>query len=138
LRNHVLSGSSSSSHSGLVLLRRQGVAAWVARRSVCTASVQPAAVPEPLATAPLPSGGFHRAEGDVVLDDGRVLAHVGTRLDASGRVSTPGVYLGDERVELVLEQALSPLGNSSFRSFEEVVRLTVVVDGAGERALEAD
>jgi HAMP domain-containing protein len=38
---------------------------------------------------------------DIVLDDGRVLAHVGTRLDASGRVSTPGVYLGDERVELV-------------------------------------
>jgi hypothetical protein len=71
LRNHVLSGSSSSSHSGLVLLRRQGVAAWVARRSVCTASVQPAAVPEPLATAPLPSGGFHRAEGDVVLHGGR-------------------------------------------------------------------
>ena len=58
LRNHVLSGSSSSSHSGLVLLRRQGVAAWVAQRSVCTASVQPAAVPEPPAAAPLPPGGL--------------------------------------------------------------------------------
>jgi hypothetical protein len=69
LRNHVLSGSSSSSHSGLVLLRRQGVAAWVAQRSVCTASVQPAAVQEPLAAAPLPSGGLH---ADVV----RVLANM--------------------------------------------------------------
>jgi hypothetical protein len=38
---------------------------------------------------------------DIVLDDGRILAHVGPRLDASGRISTPGVYLGDERVELV-------------------------------------
>ena len=70
LRNHVLSGSSSvNSHSGLVLLRRQGVAAWVAQRSVCTASVQPAAVPEPQAAAPLPSDGLH---ADVV----RVLANM--------------------------------------------------------------
>jgi hypothetical protein len=69
LRNHVLSGSSSmNGHSGLVLLR-QGVAAWVAQRSVCTASVQPAAVPEPQAAAPLPSDGLH---ADVV----RVLANM--------------------------------------------------------------
>jgi hypothetical protein len=60
LRNHVLSGSSSSSsHSGLVLLRRQGVAAWVAQRSVCADSVQPAAVPDPHAAAPLPSDELH-------------------------------------------------------------------------------
>jgi hypothetical protein len=70
LRNHVLSRSSSiDSHSGLVLLRRQGVAAWVAQRSVCTASVQPVAVPEAQAAAPLPSDGLH---ADVV----RVLANM--------------------------------------------------------------
>jgi len=72
LRNHVLSGSSSmNGHSGLVLLLRQGVAAWVAQRSVGTsgtASVQPAAVPGPLAAAPLPSG----LHADVV----RVLANI--------------------------------------------------------------
>jgi hypothetical protein len=69
LRDHVLSGSSCSSHSGLVLLLRQGVAAWVAQRSVCTASLQPAAVPEPHAAAPLASDELH---ADVV----RVLANM--------------------------------------------------------------
>jgi hypothetical protein len=45
------------------------VAAWVAQRSVCAALVQPVVVQEPLAAAPLPSGGFH---ADIV----RVLANM--------------------------------------------------------------
>lgn len=35
LRNHVLVGSSTGSHAGLVVLLRQGVAAWMARRLAC-------------------------------------------------------------------------------------------------------
>ncbi len=69
LRKHVLSGSPSSSHSGLALLLRQGVAAWVSQRSACTAPAQPAAVPKPYAPAPLASDGL---QADVV----RVLANM--------------------------------------------------------------
>ena len=69
LRNQVVSGSPSGSHPGLVRLLRQGVAAWVAQRSTCTAPVQPAAAPEPRTAAPLASDGLH---ADVV----RVLANM--------------------------------------------------------------
>lgn len=69
LRKHVLSGSPSSSHSGLALLLRQGVAAWVSQRSACAAlKSQPAAVQEPQAAA-LASNGLH---ADIV----RVLASI--------------------------------------------------------------
>ncbi len=38
LRGHVLAGASAGgSHAGLVLLLRQGVAAWMARRLTCAA-----------------------------------------------------------------------------------------------------
>lgn len=55
LRNHVLAGSLSSSGSGLVVLLRQGVAAWVAQRRLQPPEVQPAVVlgtrvAEPLAS----------------------------------------------------------------------------------------
>ena len=37
LRSHVLAGANTASHAGLIVLLRQGVAAWMmARRSVCT------------------------------------------------------------------------------------------------------
>jgi hypothetical protein len=35
LRSHVLAGSSAASHAGLLVLLRQGVAAWMARRLAC-------------------------------------------------------------------------------------------------------
>ena len=35
LRSHVLAGSSTGSHAGLVVLLRQVVAAWMARRVAC-------------------------------------------------------------------------------------------------------
>jgi hypothetical protein len=35
LRSHVLAGSCTGSHAGLVVLLRQGVAAWMARRLAC-------------------------------------------------------------------------------------------------------
>ena len=36
LRSHVLAGANTASHAGLIVLLRQGVAAWMARRSACT------------------------------------------------------------------------------------------------------
>ena len=38
LRSHVLDGSSPASHAGLLVLLRQGVAAWMARRLACACS----------------------------------------------------------------------------------------------------
>lgn len=35
LRSHVLAGAGTGSHAGLVVLLRQGVAAWMARRVAC-------------------------------------------------------------------------------------------------------
>jgi hypothetical protein len=35
LRSHVLAGSSAGNHAGLIVLLRQGVAAWMARRLAC-------------------------------------------------------------------------------------------------------
>ncbi len=42
LRTHVLTGSTLSRPAGLVVLLRQGVAAWWARRGACSASASPA------------------------------------------------------------------------------------------------
>jgi hypothetical protein len=36
LRSHVLAGANTASPAGLIVLLRQGVAAWMARRSACT------------------------------------------------------------------------------------------------------
>jgi hypothetical protein len=36
LRSHVLAGANTASHAGLIVLLRQGVAAWMVRRSACT------------------------------------------------------------------------------------------------------
>jgi hypothetical protein len=43
LRGHVLAGSSPASHAGLLVLLRQGVAAWMARRLACACPVPAAA-----------------------------------------------------------------------------------------------
>jgi hypothetical protein len=43
LRSHVLAGSSGASHAGLVVLLRQGVAAWMVRRLACACPVPVAA-----------------------------------------------------------------------------------------------
>ena len=43
LRSHVLAGSSAASHAGLVVLLRQGVAAWMARRLACAGPAPAAA-----------------------------------------------------------------------------------------------
>ena len=41
LRRSVLAGVSGGGHVGLVLLRREGLAAWMTRRAACAASVEP-------------------------------------------------------------------------------------------------
>ncbi|MGH8578015.1 MAG: hypothetical protein ACREXJ_14125, partial [Gammaproteobacteria bacterium] len=43
LRAHVLTGSTAGSHAGLVVLLRQGVAAWMARCSACSSPAPAAA-----------------------------------------------------------------------------------------------
>ena len=45
LRAHVLAGSTAGGHAGLVLLLRQGVAAWIARRCVDPVADRPATNP---------------------------------------------------------------------------------------------
>ena len=49
LRSHVLAGSSAASHAGLVVLLRQGVAAWMARRLALTGNPPAFACPAPAA-----------------------------------------------------------------------------------------
>jgi hypothetical protein len=43
LRSHVLAGSSAGTQAGLVVLLRQGVAAWMARRLACACPARAAA-----------------------------------------------------------------------------------------------
>jgi hypothetical protein len=52
LRRHVLAGTAFGSPFGLVLLRREGLAAWVSRGATSTAALEPAADREPSAVAP--------------------------------------------------------------------------------------
>ena len=48
LRDHVLTGMTAGGHGGLVVLLRQGVVAWMARRVACSATATPAVrVPTP-------------------------------------------------------------------------------------------
>ena len=49
LRSHVLSGSSAASHAGLVVLLRQGVAAWMSRRMALTGNHAACVCPAPAA-----------------------------------------------------------------------------------------
>jgi len=42
LRAHILTGATSGSHDGLVVLLRQGVTAWMERRSACSVPLPPA------------------------------------------------------------------------------------------------
>jgi len=57
LRRHVLAGTAFGSPFGLVLLRREGLAAWVSRGATSTAALEPAADREPRAAAPnVPDG----------------------------------------------------------------------------------
>ena len=52
LRRLVLAGTVFSSHFGLILLRREGLAAWISRGATWSAPLDPAAQPEPRAAAP--------------------------------------------------------------------------------------
>jgi hypothetical protein len=57
LRSHVRAGSAFGSHLGLVLLLREGLAAWMAR---CSATrVEPTANPERPAVAPVVTDEIH-------------------------------------------------------------------------------
>ena len=57
LRRHVLAGTAFGSPFGLVLLRREGLAAWVSRGATSTAAL-PAADRAPCAAAPKVSDGI--------------------------------------------------------------------------------
>lgn len=59
LRTHVLTGTTAGSPSGLVVLLRQGVAAWMARRSAGVTPASPASS-TPMAT-PLVGHQIHAA-----------------------------------------------------------------------------
>lgn len=59
LRSRVLAGAPFGSHFGLVLLQREGMAAWMARRSAGAVSVQPVANPDRRAAVPLVSDEIH-------------------------------------------------------------------------------
>jgi PAS domain S-box-containing protein len=76
---------------------------------------------------------------DIVLEDGRVLAHLGGRLDASQRVSTPGVYLGAKQVELVrdLQRGAMLHLNMSLGQLRRQTRQTLWLFGAAVVALLA-
>lgn len=58
LRRHVLAGTASGSPFGLVLLRREGLAAWVSRGATSTTAIEPAADREPRGAAPNVSDGI--------------------------------------------------------------------------------
>lgn len=57
LRTQVLTGSTAGSHTGLLVLLQQGVAAWIGRRSACS-SPGPAAA---RATTPIGGDEIHAA-----------------------------------------------------------------------------
>ncbi len=61
LRRRVLAGTSVGGPFGLVLLLREGLAAWMARGSAGAAPVEPAADPDRRGAAPLVSDEIHAA-----------------------------------------------------------------------------
>jgi hypothetical protein len=69
LRSHMLAGSPSGGHFGLVLLLREGIAAWIERCAACWALAAKSATPDRTVPRPLLSEQLH---GDMV----RVLASI--------------------------------------------------------------
>ena len=61
LRRRVLAGASFGGHSGLALLLREGIAAWMARGGAGAAPVEPAADPDRRGAAPIVSDEIHAA-----------------------------------------------------------------------------
>ncbi len=59
LRSDMLSDSPSGSHFGLILLMRQGIAAWMDRRAACSAPAKTVAVARRSEAAPLISDELH-------------------------------------------------------------------------------
>ena len=59
LRSYVLAGSSRGGHFGLVLLLREGVAAWIDRCAACFAPAASSAAPKRATPAHLVSQEFH-------------------------------------------------------------------------------
>ena len=46
LRHHVVAGAATGGHVGLVLILREGIAAWLSRRPSCAAASPPTAQPD--------------------------------------------------------------------------------------------
>jgi len=61
LRRRILTGSAFGGPFGLVLLLREGLAAWMARGSACGAPGPPAADPDRRGAAPLVPDEIHAA-----------------------------------------------------------------------------
>ena len=61
LRRHVLTGSAVGGAGGLVLLLRDGLAAWMARGAAGAAPVEPAAHPDRRGAAPIVPDEIHAA-----------------------------------------------------------------------------
>jgi hypothetical protein len=61
LRRRVLAGATFGGHFGLVLLLREGLAAWVARGSADSAPVEPAAETDRRVAAPIVGDEIHAA-----------------------------------------------------------------------------
>jgi hypothetical protein len=59
LRSDVLAGSPRGGHLGLVLLLREGVAAWIDRRPACSPRGAPPAAADRVGAAPLVSQQLH-------------------------------------------------------------------------------
>ncbi len=59
LRSDMLADSASGSHFGLILIIRQGIAAWIDRRAACAAPAKAAAVARGSEAAPLISDELH-------------------------------------------------------------------------------
>jgi recombinational DNA repair protein (RecF pathway) len=53
LRSHLLAGSPSSRHFGLILLLREGIAAWIERCAACSAPPAQSATPQRALAGPL-------------------------------------------------------------------------------------
>lgn len=75
LRRHVLAGTAFGSHFGLLLLLRDGLAAWVSRCATSSAALEPAADREPRAAAPNVSDGIRASVVQVLA--GMVLRGLG-------------------------------------------------------------
>lgn len=68
LRSHVRAGSAFGGHLGLVLLLREGVAAWMTRGSASPAQAEPTASPACPAVAPVVTDEIHAGIVQVLAD----------------------------------------------------------------------